>query len=66
MNQTEMKEKCEKCNNSRIYGSCSSNRYNFLCCSHEPYKGKWCSEIKECPKEGLADESSIKISRSEK
>jgi hypothetical protein len=24
----------------------------FLGCRHEPYKGKWVAEIKECPKEG--------------
>ena len=24
----------------------------ILGCKHEPYKGKWIAEIKECPKKG--------------
>lgn len=42
--------RCKECDYSRIH---SGGGWSFLGCSHEPYTGKWVSEIKYCPKRSV-------------
>lgn len=39
---------CQFCDNSRWIAD--FGQFKLLGCFHEPYQGKWCAEIKECPK----------------
>ena len=41
---------CEFCNFSMFIDQWGERK--ILGCKHEPYKGKWTAEIKECPKKG--------------
>lgn len=46
---------CEKCEYARkIYAA--PDNWSFKGCTHKPYKGKFCAEIKECPKEKKKEE----------
>lgn len=50
------KKKCESCKYSRdIY---AQDGFLFIGCTHEPYKGKWVKEIKNCPMEEIEHETS--------
>ena len=35
----------------------AQGNFMFLGCRHNPYKGKWVAEIKNCPKEGKRNDS---------
>ncbi len=44
-----IKQRCEGCRYRRkVY---ANGGYNFNGCCHNPYKGKWVAEIKDCPME---------------
>lgn len=50
MNDNEYEKKCKHCEHCRrVY---AQNGWSIVGCFHEPYRGKWIAEIKECPKEG--------------
>lgn len=49
-----MSKDCEKCKMSKIVYA--NGQWNFIGCYHEPYRGKWVCEIKECPKEAKPKE----------
>ena len=42
--------RCNPCKCARAVFA--TERFIFLGCYHEPYKGKWVREIKDCPKAG--------------
>ena len=42
-----MAERCNGCRWSKIVYA--GDQWNFVGCYHEPYKGKWVAEIKDCP-----------------
>lgn len=44
-----MKKDCSKCKECQIVYA--NGGWSFLGCYHPPYHGKWCCEIKDCPKE---------------
>ena len=40
----------DRCSNCKFRHIVYTNGgWNFFGCYHEPYKGKWIAEIKECP-----------------
>jgi len=39
--------RCQDCNYCKHI---SAGDWSFYGCQHEPYKGKWVVEIKDCPK----------------
>lgn len=45
----EFKKRCESCEYAREINA--TGDWRFIGCRHEPYKGKWVAEIKDCPKE---------------
>lgn len=42
--------RCSPCKFARVV--VATNQFMFLGCYHDPYKGKWVKEIKNCPKAG--------------
>lgn len=42
--------RCDGCESCRAISA--QNGYSFAGCYHEPYKGKQCSGIEECPRTG--------------
>lgn len=44
------KDRCRTCEYATAV--CATEQFMFLGCYHEPYKGKWVREIKDCPKAG--------------
>ena len=45
----ERNKRCEECTN--CFTVITTNGIRFRGCFHEPYRGKWVSEIEKCPKE---------------
>ena len=41
-------ERCKGCEYSRTIHA--TGGWTFLGCRHKPYKGKWVTEVKDCPK----------------
>lgn len=44
----ERDKRCKQCTNRK--GVSGSPGFNFMGCYHSPYRGKWITEIKDCPK----------------
>lgn len=44
----EYRGRCTGCNDCKII---SGGGWSFYACHHNPHKGKWVAEIKQCPKE---------------
>lgn len=44
-------KRCEGCEYAKEINA--TGDWKFIGCTHEPYKGKWVAEIKDCPKEKL-------------
>lgn len=42
------KGRCRPCKYARVVFA--QDQFMFLGCYHEPYRGKWVAEIKDCPK----------------
>lgn len=50
MEQKDCKDgRCKGCEFARTINS--RGNWEFIGCNHEPYKGKWVCEIKDCPKQ---------------
>lgn len=49
MNEHLIIGRCEGCKYAKMIGG-NPNGWMFVACCHEPYKGKWVREIKDCPK----------------
>ena len=54
-----MSDRCDKCLWAEIINS--QDGWSFIGCTHEPYKGKWVTEIKDCPKEREKDAKRMDI-----
>lgn len=46
--------RCNPCEFSKCI--VANDQFMFLGCVHQPYKGKWVREIKDCPKDAKKDD----------
>lgn len=43
-------DRCSNCKFRKL--TYTNGGWSFYGCCHEPYKGKWIAEIKDCPRKG--------------
>lgn len=56
--------RCKDCEHAKELNA--TMNWKFIGCTHEPYKGKWVAEIKDCPKEAKAGNAQKIVAEIEK